>query len=112
FDPAVPAPIVGVAVAALLAVGLVVLLVVAHGIVQREAVVGGHEVDARPGAPSALVEEVARSGEAPGELPGHGFVSLPEGTRGIAKAIVPLGPARGEAAHLVAPGTAVPRLGD
>ena len=45
FDAAVPAQIVVVAVAVVLAVGLVVLEVVAHQIPECEAVVAGDEVD-------------------------------------------------------------------
>ena len=56
LDAAVPAQVVVVAVAVVLAVGLVVFLVVADEIVEREAVVGGDEVDAGVGASSrALV---------------------------------------------------------
>ena len=46
FDAAVPAPVVVGAVAVVLAVRLVVLVVVGDEVVEREAVVAGHEVDA------------------------------------------------------------------
>ena len=47
LDAAVPGPVVALAVVAALAVGLVVLLVVGDEVAQREAVVGGDEVDRR-----------------------------------------------------------------
>src|SRR6266576_2154744 len=52
FVPAVPRPVVALAVPVVFAVGLVVLLVVGDKILQREAVMGGDEVyrcDRTPG---------------------------------------------------------------
>ena len=72
------------AVAVVLAVGLVVLVVVGDEVVQREAVMGGDEVDAGPGLAAALVEEVGRGGEARGELRQLALVALPEGAHGVA----------------------------
>ena len=54
LDAAVPAQVVVVAVAVVLAVRLVVLLVVGDQVVQREAVVAGHEVDRSPAARGRL----------------------------------------------------------
>jgi hypothetical protein len=56
-----------VAVAVVLAVGLVVLAGVADHVAQREAVVAGHVVDALGRAPAAELEQVARAGEALGQ---------------------------------------------
>ena len=50
FDAEIVAAIVGVPVLVVLAVGLVVALVVGDEIVEREAVMRGDEVDARPRA--------------------------------------------------------------
>ena len=68
LDAAVPRPVVALAVAVALAVGLVVLVVVRDQVAQREAVVRGDEVDARDGAAAVVLVEVARAGEAGGEL--------------------------------------------
>jgi hypothetical protein len=48
LDPAVPRPVVALAVVVVLAVGLVVLVVVGDEVVEGEPVVGGHEVDRWP----------------------------------------------------------------
>ena len=112
FHAAVPRQVVVVAVAVVLQVGLVVLAVVADQVLQREAVVAGDEVDAGVRlAPAGLVQ-VARAGEAAGELADHAAVALPVGAHGVAVAVVPLGPAERELAHLVAALAQVPGLGD
>ena len=54
FGAAVPREVVRVAVAVVFAVRFVVLVVVGDEIVQREAVVRGDEIDARPGLAAAL----------------------------------------------------------
>jgi len=56
-----------VAVAVVLAIGLVVLVVVADEIVQREAVVGGDEVDAGVGLATATAVQIAAAREAIGQ---------------------------------------------
>src|SRR4051794_5847957 len=58
FDAVIPTVVAGVAVAVALAVGLVVLVIVRDQIVQREAVMGGDEIDAGPGAASVALEQV------------------------------------------------------
>ena len=96
-----------------LAVRLVVLLLVAHEVAQRVAVVRGDEVDARVHAAVAPLEDVARAGEArspaPATCPGS---PRPELAHGVAILAVPLRPAHREVAHLVAARAHVPRLGD
>src|SRR5262249_16233763 len=68
LDPAVPTQVVVLAVAVVLEIRLVVLVVVAHQIRHREAVVRGHEIDARVRlAPAARVQIVA-AGEPRREL--------------------------------------------
>src|SRR5258708_18376396 len=59
-----------------------------------------------------MVELVARTGQAFGEIGDLALIALPVAAHGIAKAIVPFGPARRKAAHLVAAGTTIPRLGN
>jgi len=63
FDAAVPRLIIIVAILVILAVGFVVLVVVADEIVQREAIVRGDEVDRRPGFAAAALEEVGRGAQ-------------------------------------------------
>src|SRR2546428_10985223 len=54
FRTQIPRSVVALAIAILFTVRVVVLFVVRHQIVQREPVVRGHEIDARP-RPAALV---------------------------------------------------------
>ena len=112
LDAVVPRAVVALAVVVVLAVGLVVLLVVGHEVAQREAVVGGDEVDAgeRAGDRSARRgrrEPVRREANSPSER-----LAAPEVAHGVAVGAVPLGPLGREAADLVAAGADVPRLGD
>ena len=100
-------------VAVVLAVGLVVLVVVADQVGEGEAVVAGDEVDAGVGAAAARGVDVAgarQSREASsGTWPG---VAAPEPPHAVAVRAVPLRPARRETAQLVAVGAGVPGLGD
>ena len=65
---ALVAPVAGVvlvlSVPVVVPVGLVVLVVVGDQVVQREAVVGGHEVDRPVGATAASLVQIARPREA------------------------------------------------
>ena len=88
------------------------LLVVAHEVVQGEAVVGGHEVDAGVGAAPAAPVEVAAAGEAVAEGPRLPRVPPPEAPDGVAILAVPLRPEDREVSDLIPAGTEVPRLGD
>src|SRR6185436_13280265 len=110
FDAAVPAAIVGFAVAVVFAVGLVVLFVVADEVVQRESVVRGDEIDACRRAPA--LEQVARSRQPRRQLADDAAVPLPVRAYGVAILAVPFRPARGEISDLIAVLTEVPRLGD
>ena len=104
--------IIAVAVAIVLAVGLVVLVVVRDEIVEIEAVVGRDEIDAGPGAAAALVEQVARSRQAFGEVRDRSVIALPEGARRVPELVVPLRPSRRKLTDLIATGTDVPGFGD
>src|SRR5690554_7712506 len=73
---------------------------------------GGDEVDRGVGTPAALIEMIARGGEPAGQVGNPALLTHPEGPRGIPKTVVPFRPARRKTAHLVAPGTAVPGLGN
>ena len=63
LDAEVHRSVVVGAVLAVLAVGLVVLVVVADQIAQREAVVRGHEVDRGDGATPGMLVEIRRAGQ-------------------------------------------------
>src|SRR5688572_24060883 len=111
LDAVVPRAVVRVAVLVLLAIRLVVLLVVADEVVEREAVVRGDEVDAGPGLAAAVAEDVGRGAQARRER-GRRGLRAPEVAHRVAELVVPLRPARREAPELVAPRAAVPGLGD
>ncbi|MNU90348.1 hypothetical protein D3C71_802130 [compost metagenome] len=100
------------AVAPVLAVGLIVLVVVADQIVQGEPIVGGDEIDRCRRAPALVVEQVGRAHDAGGELGQLPAIAAPERAHVVTEPVIPLGPARREAAELVAAGADVPRLGD
>ncbi len=108
---AVPRAVVVGAVLAALAVGVVVLLVVGDEVGQREAVVGGDEVDRGERLAAVGGVQVARPGEALGEG-GDARLPAPEVADRVAVDPVPLRPQDGEVADLVAAGADVPRLGD
>src|SRR5205085_2396604 len=84
LDPAIPAEIRVVPVAVLFTVGLVVLFVVADEVVQREAVMRGDEVDARPRASAAVPEDVGRADDAGSDLRYQPFVALPAAPNRVA----------------------------
>jgi len=101
-----------VAVAVLLAVGLVVLAVVRDQIGEREAVVRGDEVDAGERPPPGVGVEIARPGEAIGEVAEPLRLAAPVVAHAVAILAVPLRPQRREVADLIATVADVPRLGD
>ena len=90
------------------------LLVVGDEVVEREAVVAGHEVDPverRSLRVRIRGEQVVRAGDARGQLAGDPGVSLDELADGVAELAVPLGPAAvGERPEPVLPDA--PGLGD
>src|ERR671923_2426937 len=100
------------AVAVFFAVGFVMLVVVAHQIVQCEAVVSGYEVDACIGKSAIARIEIARTGQTESQrahLPG---ISLAEAPHRIAIGGIPFGPKNRKIADLIASRSKVPRLGD
>src|SRR5690606_12618873 len=112
FGTPVVAEVVVMAVAVFFAICLVVLAVVAYDIHQREAVMRGDEVDARPRPATTPVKNIAR-GRKPGREALHAAViALPEGADGVAILIVPLGPAGRMVAKLIAIRPDIPGLGD
>src|SRR5260221_22768 len=109
---AVPRPVVVAAVAPQVAVGLVVLAVVADQVPQREAVVAGDEVHRRDRPPRAGLVQVAGPGQPGRELGQRGGPAAPEVADRVAVLAVPLRPQRRELADLVAALAHVPGLGD
>ncbi len=109
---AVPAAVVILAVAVVVLVRFVVLLVVAHQVAQREAVVRGDEIDAGIRPAAAVLVQVARAGDAIGELADQPALAFPVVADHVAILAVPLGPADREAPDLVAAFAEVPRLRD
>ena len=100
------------AVAVLLAVGLVVLVVVGDEIGKCEPVVGGDEIDAGGRATTRRSVQVGAAGEAVGEVGERLVCASPVVAHAVAVPAVPLRPQRREVADLVPALTEVPRLGD
>ncbi len=112
LDTAVPALVVVAPVPVVLAVGEVVLLVVADQIVEREPVVSGDEVDAVGGQLATPLVEVGAAAHAEGDRSHQPGVALHEAPDVVAVMPVPLRPpGRREATDLVQ-AARVPRLGD
>ena len=112
FGARIPRVVVGAPVAIVFVVRFVVLVVVRNEVVQRESVVRGDEVDARPRFSPAPVEEVRGCREALRDAGGLAFVAFPVRAHRVAELVVPLGPARRKLAHLISARPDVPRLGD
>src|SRR5690349_12649939 len=112
LDAAVPAVVVRVPVAIALQVRVVVLVVVRHGVAQREAVMRRNEVDARGGLAPVSPEKIRGTRESFCESAEHPAASVPERTHGVAVAIVPLAPSRRKISEMVAAEAHVPGLGD
>ena len=112
LDAAIPAAVVGVAVSIVLAVRFVVLFVVAHEVFEREPVVRGDEVDARVGTAAIARVQIARAGDPVRELADQPALAFPDRAHDVAVLAVPLGPAHGEVADLIAALAQVPGLCD
>ena len=112
FDTAVPRTIVAFTVPVALAVGLIMLLVVAHQIVHGEAVVRGDEVHGCDRSAAIDLIQVGTAHESAGEFRQRGRLRAPEVAHAIAVAAVPFGPAGREAAHLIAARAEIPRFRD
>src|SRR5271154_2887094 len=111
FGAAVPRAVVGGAVLVILTVGVVVFVVVADQVVEREAIVSGDEIHGGPGFAPRAIEDVAGSAQAFHEFT-YGGVAFPEIAHGVAKFVVPLTPARRKFSDLVATWTTIPGLSD
>src|SRR5262245_56736241 len=100
-------------VAVVLAVGKVVLAVVADEVPQGKPIVAGQEVDRVARRAAGTLVEVGTAAQSRRQRRGHPRLAAPEATYVIAILSIPLRPARavGETPHLVEP-RRVPWLGD
>ncbi|GMA31398.1 hypothetical protein GCM10025875_13900 [Litorihabitans aurantiacus] len=90
--PGVPGTVVGLAVATVLAVGVVVLVVVGDEVREREAVVRRDEVDRGDRLAPRVLVQVARAGQPRRELSEGRGLAAPEVAHGVAVVAVPLRP--------------------
>ena len=112
LDPAVPGQVRARAVPVAFAIRLVVLVVVGNQIVQREAVVAGHEIDALFGLPFLVAEDVRTAERSLRQQPDRAAVALDKAADVVPEAAIPLLPViADEATHLIETGS-VPRLRD
>src|SRR5689334_8407733 len=95
-----------------LLVCLIVLLVVGDEIIQRETVMGGHEIDAGPRPAPAMIEEVGGCADPRGKLRQHALIPAPIAPHRTAVAIVPLRPTWWKLSELIATGPYIPGLCD
>ena len=100
------------AVLVVLAVRLVVALVVADEVVQREPVMGADEVHRGPGLASGGSENLARAGHRARQRRQLAGIAAPVGADGVAELVVPLAPAGREAADLITAAADIPGFGD
>src|SRR5262249_10345372 len=108
FGSAISAEVIIGTVVIVFAIGLVVLLLVADEIIECEAVMHGHVVNAAV-QPAAIVLELrGRSGHTVRQIADEGSLAAPEAANGLAVEIVPLRPSGRERADLIAAGTDVP----
>src|SRR5262245_9950769 len=112
LDPAIPAEIGIASVAIVLAIGFIVLFVVADQVLQSETIMRGNKIDAGPRTPAAVTEDVGRARHARGEIGDETLVTLPKAPHRVAVLPIPLGPARRKIAQLIATRTEIPRLGN
>ena len=73
---------------------------------------GGDEVDRGKGPAAALIEELARAGQAAGQFADLAFITAPGGAYRIPIAVVPFHPPGWKPAHLIAARTTIPGFGD
>ncbi len=112
FDPTVPAPVVVGAVTVVFAIGLVVLAVVGDEVVEGEAIVTRHEVDALLRLALLVCVDVGAADQAVGHARHRARLAAEKTPDIVAKPPVPLLPAVAhERADLVQAG-GIPRLGD
>src|SRR5690606_164227 len=99
-------------VAVVFAIGVVVLVVVGHQVLQGEAIVSGDEINRGVGPSAALIKQVAGGGQAARKLWQLTAIATPEGTYCTANAIIPFHPAWRESADLITTDATVPGFCD
>src|SRR5262249_29635366 len=106
------AQVVIAAIPVALAVGLVVLTVVAHEVRKREAIVAGDEVDTVAGLPAARTVQIGAAGDAAGHGAGKASIAAHEATHDIPVRSIPFRPRQArEGADLIEAGR-VPCFGN
>src|SRR5271166_6990842 len=78
FDAAIPTVVLIRAIAVVLAVGFVVLTLVADKIAQRKAVMAGHKIHACAGPATGLLIKIATTRQARGQLRDRAAVAFPK----------------------------------
>src|SRR6266436_3583299 len=112
LHPAVPRQVCPRAVPVAFTIRLVLLVIVRNQIVQREAVVAGHEIDALFGLPFLVAEDVRAAARSLRQQPYRAVVALDKVADVVAEPAIPLLPAvADEGPHLIKTGS-VPRFGD
>ncbi len=91
-----------VSITIVLAIGPVVLVLIAYQVVQREAVVGGEEVHARQWRPQVPAIDVLAAAQALGKLCRGPGIAAPPAAHRVAEFAVQLTPRLREMAHLIA----------
>src|SRR6516165_1507732 len=110
LDAAIRAVIFVGAVTILLAVGLVVLVLIAREIRKGEPVVHRHVIDAGAGSAAVVIEEVGRGCHAAAELADKIAFARPIAPQCAAKMIVPFRPAGRKRTYAIAAGADIPGL--
>jgi hypothetical protein len=112
LDTAIPAAVVIRAVTIALTVRLVVLALVGDEIVQREAVVARHEVDALLRLALLVAEDLGAADQPVGEAGCRSRIAPEEAASIVAESSVPFLPAVADEAADLVKSCGVPRLGD
>src|ERR1044072_7930743 len=109
---AIVALIVVGAVAITLAIGLVVFLVVAEQVSQRESVMDGDGIDAGARRAVVVMEQVGRGGHAACNFADQAAFAAPVAPHGAPITVVPFRPLRRIRTDLIAAHAEIPWLGD
>ena len=107
---AIPAQIVIGAVAVVLAIGLVVLVVVRHQIIEGEAVMAGHEIDALLGLALLVSVDVRAAQDPTGDARHRAAVAFEEPPHVVTEPAVPLLPPLADKASHLIESCSIPRL--
>src|SRR5262249_26083947 len=112
LDPAIDALIVTRAVAIVFSIGFIVLALITDDVSEREAVMRGDVVDARPRRAAMMLEDVGGTGHPRRHLADEPALAAPVAPQCAAEGIVPFRPFGRKGAQPVAARTDVPGLGN